>query len=167
MAKTVSPCTRRSGPYLRKRFKQHGLQMIFINRPEDYRAVHGPSRRRMHPPSSCSPPAGRVRSFSSRSQRRFSMLPSIRSTSSSPPWTRPTPKYDGRHPGVAHPRVTEPVRSLSDPLRIAHWQPGEWTYRITVGERGGQMEREILAPIDATARNLSIGMRQSVVEFSE
>ena len=41
---------------------------------------------------------------------------------------------------------------MSDPLRIAHWQPGEWTYRITVGERGGQMEREILAPIDATAR---------------
>ena len=48
--------------------------------------------------------------------------------------------------------AAEPVRSLSDPVRIAHWQPGEWTYRITAGERGGQMEREILAPIDATAR---------------
>src|SRR5262249_38026060 len=38
--------------------------------------------------------------------------------------------------------AAEPVGALSDPLRVAHWQPGEWTYRITAGERGGQTERE-------------------------
>jgi len=48
--------------------------------------------------------------------------------------------------------AAEPVGSVRDPLRVAHWQPGEWTYRITAGERRGQTEREILAPIEPTPR---------------
>lgn len=46
----------------------------------------------------------------------------------------------------------EAARPLSDPIRVARWEPGEWTYRITSGERRGQTEREILAPIRVTAR---------------
>lgn len=46
----------------------------------------------------------------------------------------------------------EAARPLSDPISIARWEPGEWTYRITAGERRGQIEREIVAPIDVTAR---------------
>jgi len=41
---------------------------------------------------------------------------------------------------------------VSNPISLARWEPGEWTYRITAGDRQGQTEREILAPIDATTR---------------
>lgn len=46
----------------------------------------------------------------------------------------------------------ETARPLSDPLSVARWEPGEWTYRITSGARRGKTLREILAPIDATRR---------------
>jgi hypothetical protein len=39
-----------------------------------------------------------------------------------------------------------------DPLRVARWEPGTWSYRITAGARRGQMEREVLEPIDVTPR---------------
>jgi hypothetical protein len=52
--------------------------------------------------------------------------------------------------GVVEPLDT--ARPLSNPLRAANWEPGEWSYRLTTGERRGQIEREILAPIDATPR---------------
>jgi len=42
--------------------------------------------------------------------------------------------------------------SLSDPARVARWEPGEWRYRITAGARRGQMELESLAPIGLTTR---------------
>jgi len=48
--------------------------------------------------------------------------------------------------------AAEETRPLTDPIRLARWEPGEWTYRITSGEQRGQIEREILAPIDVTAR---------------
>lgn len=41
---------------------------------------------------------------------------------------------------------------LSDPINLARWEPGEWTYRITSGARRGQTEREILAAVGATTR---------------
>src|SRR6266542_1534269 len=31
---------------------------------------------------------------------------------------------------------------LSDPAKVARWEPGEWSYRITAGPRRGQTERE-------------------------
>lgn len=46
----------------------------------------------------------------------------------------------------------ETARPLSDPLSVARWEPGEWTYRITCGARRGKTLREILAPINATRR---------------
>jgi hypothetical protein len=49
-------------------------------------------------------------------------------------------------------RALETARPLSDPLSVAQWEPGEWTYRITSGARSGKTLREILAPIDATRR---------------
>ena len=48
--------------------------------------------------------------------------------------------------------ASEAAWPLGDPLSVARWEPGEWTYRITSGARRGQVEREILAPIDVTAR---------------
>ena len=41
---------------------------------------------------------------------------------------------------------------LSDPISLARWEPGEWTYRITSGAREGQTERELLSPINVTTR---------------
>jgi len=46
----------------------------------------------------------------------------------------------------------EIARPLSDPLSVARWEPGEWTYRITSGARRGKALREILEPIAATRR---------------
>jgi len=46
----------------------------------------------------------------------------------------------------------ETARPLSDPLSVARWEPGEWTYRITSGARRGKTLREILAPINETRR---------------
>jgi hypothetical protein len=48
--------------------------------------------------------------------------------------------------------ASEAAWPLSDPISVARWEPGEWTYRITSGARRGQIERETLAPIDVTAR---------------
>ena len=42
----------------------------------------------------------------------------------------------------------ESAEALSDPARVARWEPGEWRYRITAGTRRGQTERESLAPIE-------------------
>jgi hypothetical protein len=47
---------------------------------------------------------------------------------------------------------SQPARPLGDPATFARWEPGEWQYRITAGPRQGKMEREILAPIEATSR---------------
>ena len=41
---------------------------------------------------------------------------------------------------------------LSDPAKVARWEPGEWRYRITAGPRRGQTERENLALIGVTTR---------------
>jgi hypothetical protein len=46
----------------------------------------------------------------------------------------------------------ETARPLSDPLSVARWERGEWTYRITCGARRGKTVREILAPIYETRR---------------
>lgn len=46
----------------------------------------------------------------------------------------------------------ETAQPLSDPLSVARWEPGEWTYRITSGSGRGKTLREILVPIDATRR---------------
>jgi len=46
----------------------------------------------------------------------------------------------------------EAAQPLDEPLRVAHWEPGEWRYRITSGDRRGQTEREIVAPIEVTTR---------------
>jgi hypothetical protein len=48
--------------------------------------------------------------------------------------------------------VPETARPLSDPLRVARWEPGEWTYQITSGARRGSTLREVLASIEATGR---------------
>jgi hypothetical protein len=50
------------------------------------------------------------------------------------------------------PGALETARPLSDPLSVARWEPGEWTYQITSGARRGTTLRETLAPIDATRR---------------
>jgi len=44
----------------------------------------------------------------------------------------------------------EATRPLSNPLSVARWEPGEWTYRITSGARRGTTVSETLAAIDAT-----------------
>jgi hypothetical protein len=49
----------------------------------------------------------------------------------------------------------ESFRPMSDPARVARWEPGEWTYQITAGPRRGQTERESLAPIGTTTRGES------------
>jgi hypothetical protein len=46
----------------------------------------------------------------------------------------------------------QPAPPLADPAMVARWEAGEWSYRITAGARQGQTEREVLAPISATAR---------------
>jgi hypothetical protein len=51
------------------------------------------------------------------------------------------------------PGAPETARPLSDPLSVARWEPGEWTYQITSGARRGTTLRETLAPIDATRRS--------------
>lgn len=51
------------------------------------------------------------------------------------------------------PDALETARPLSDPLSVARWEPGEWTYQITSGARRGTTLRETLAPIDATRRS--------------
>ena len=51
------------------------------------------------------------------------------------------------------PGALETARPLSDPLSVARWEPGEWTYQITSGARRGTTLRETLAPIDATRRS--------------
>jgi hypothetical protein len=48
--------------------------------------------------------------------------------------------------------ASEAAWSRIDPVSVARWEPGEWTYRITAGAHRGQMERERLAPIDVTTR---------------
>jgi hypothetical protein len=45
-----------------------------------------------------------------------------------------------------------PARPLGDPARLARWEAGDWTYRITAGPRRGQTERERLTPIATTPR---------------
>ena len=49
----------------------------------------------------------------------------------------------------------ESLRPMSDPVRVARWEPGEWTYQITTGPRRGQTERESLALIGTTTRGES------------
>jgi hypothetical protein len=46
----------------------------------------------------------------------------------------------------------KPARPLSDPLSVARWEPGAWTYQVTFGARRGTTLREMLTPIDATER---------------
>lgn len=46
----------------------------------------------------------------------------------------------------------ESAPPLSDPLRLARWEAGEWRYQITSGARSGQTEVESLTLISATAR---------------
>jgi hypothetical protein len=46
----------------------------------------------------------------------------------------------------------ESFRPMSDPVRVARLEPGEWTYRMTAGTRRGQTERENLASIGTTTR---------------
>ena len=50
---------------------------------------------------------------------------------------------------VGDPETPYQFRDLG---RIAHWESGEWRYRITSGPRSGQTEVESLALISATAR---------------
>lgn len=49
----------------------------------------------------------------------------------------------------------ESALPLSDPLRIARWEAGEWRYRVTTDGRKEQMEHESLEPIGTTARGES------------
>jgi len=48
--------------------------------------------------------------------------------------------------------AVETARRLGDPLSVARWEPGEWTYEITAGARRGTTLREALAVIVPTGR---------------
>jgi len=54
--------------------------------------------------------------------------------------------------GALESGALEPARPLSDPLSVARWEPGEWTYVMTSGARRGTTLREVLESIEATGR---------------
>jgi len=51
--------------------------------------------------------------------------------------------------------AAETAPLLSDPARVARWEPGEWRYRVMTGSKKGQTEQENLEPIGTTARGES------------
>jgi len=51
--------------------------------------------------------------------------------------------------------AAETAPPLSDPARVARWEPGEWRYRVMTGSKKGQTEQENLEPIGTTARGES------------
>jgi hypothetical protein len=54
--------------------------------------------------------------------------------------------------GALESGALETTRPLSDPLSVARWEPGEWTYVITSGAHRGATLREVLESIEATGR---------------